>query len=178
VELVGSNKVGASELNFQLARVREATDRLDVLRRALAAAERLEQQRKIDAQDAVRQSQNNAIRQHVGRAKRAAQKYVTAITNAVAAYDELHEIAQTVDKLMPSGDEGMRRAGLSYLALRDLAFDELCRQGLPDRNAAISGLPVRNPFPGAHLRQNQIGWHPALVTPRRGTRRQAEGCPG
>jgi hypothetical protein len=142
----------------QLQKVREATDRLEVLRRALAAAERLEADRKREATQAVRASQNRAIAQHVGRAIRAAQKYQAAVENEASAFDELMEIAATVDKLVPSGDETMRLAGLNYRQIKALCFDERCRVGSSNPNDPQS----RAGLPGTEYR---LGFHALTEDP-------------
>jgi hypothetical protein len=109
--------------------LRRARDRLDLIRTALAEAERIEQQRKVEAKAQLRASQNRSVRQQISLLSKHAQDYQDSIAAGVRAWEAMLATATTIAKLLPPDADFSFVKALSYGALRDAALDELNRVG-------------------------------------------------
>lgn len=140
--------------------LRRARERVQLLRHALAEANRLENERKASLLAKERAQQNRAIAQHIGSAKRAAQRFQTAITNADSAFRELLEIGGQIEVLLPPHLVDPFRHIMSPHYTGEACHIEIGRQGRDNPNE----VGARQPFPGS-VRAGSSSWYPSKVTP-------------
>jgi hypothetical protein len=111
--------------------VRIARERVEINELALAEAQRREDQRLAEMRAKEHASELRAVRQHISRLISAAQDFEEATAEQVVAFDRMHEIGNTILRLLPGDHRGEAlRVVTHYSSLRKAGQVEIDRVGI------------------------------------------------
>jgi hypothetical protein len=144
----------AEELARITSTLADARRTADDLRDMVAVARELQAQKDAEAREALRQSQLNAVRQHLRLRDAAAERFEAAQMAAIEAYRDIVEHSEKARAACPVGSKWPNRAFSLRGEIRDAAANELFRLGCQQTTTGAAA-----DFPGGQ-RDLSNGFHP------------------